>query len=387
MRRRSPTVAGWTALAATAAVVAAGCARQEAPPGTLPDSRPPQVAEIQPGRDTVVPGFDGRVRVQYDEPLRLGNDFSRQVEGSPAYRYSVEVGRSDIRIRPKEGWRKGVVYTFLIPSGVSDLLNNRTTSPVEIQLSTGPPISSTRVSGRVRDRASLQAVRDARVLFLPSTGDSVPYTAVSDTGGRFRLDGLPPGAYRAFGFVDRNRNLDLDRRLEPYDSASFRLADGTTTAELDFELVEPDSTPPVLVRAEVVDSMTVTLTFDDDLDPGQPLPATRVRLTSLPSGTAWPVDSLVFGALTPAAPPDTAAPVPSDSAAGPPGASGGRARAAPGPAPDTMALRPATKEIGVRLARSLTEGRYRVIVDSVTNLRRLVGGGDTTFAYPPSEAP
>lgn len=367
-----------------AALLLASCAKEEAPPGALPDSRPPQVTRTEPGDRAVVPDLGGDVKIEFDEPINAPSDLARQLVGSPAYRYRVSTGFSDIKIHPDGGWRKGAVYVLRVPAGIPDLLGNRTEEPIRLLFSTGPPVTDTRVSGRLLDRVTGRPARDARVLFERS-GDTVPYTATADTGGTFSLPALPPGRYEAYGFLDLNADLELQRQLEAFDSASFDLQDSTATAELVLRLTEPDTTAPRLVRARPADSVTVQLAFDDHLDPSQDFAPTEVVVRDTATGTAWPVERV--GITLPSARPpvaDTTTATTADTTAA--AATDTTTAAAPGTtaaAADTTAL--PSQQVLVRLGRPLRPGTYRVRVDGFVNLRKLAGGGDTTFVYPPAD--
>lgn len=426
------------------ALLLASCAKEEAPPGALPDSRPPQVTRTEPAERAVVPDLGGEVKIEFDEPIDAPSDLARQLVGSPAYRYRVSTGFSDIKIHPDGGWRKGAVYVIRVPAGIPDLLGNRTEEPIRLLFSTGPPVTDTRVSGRLVDRVTGRPASDARVLFERS-GDTIPYTAPADSGATFSLPALPPGRYEAYGFRDLNADLRLQRQLEAYDSASFDLPDSTSTAELVLRLTEPDTTPPRLVRARAADSVTLRLEFDDPLDPRQNFDRTEVVVRDTATGREWPVERVgitlpsarptagdttarptagsgAAGPDTGAVPADTIAPTPADTGAGPADtiaptptdtgagavppdtgaaraadtssaarsdtAAGAAADTATRTAPETAAGAAAdtttlpSQRILVRLGRPLRPGTYRVRVDGFVNLRKLAGGGDTTFVYP-----
>lgn len=408
----------------------ARCAKEEAPPGALPDTRPPQVSRIEPGNDSIVPGFDGDLHIVFNEPIKPPQDLSRTLLGSPAYRYEVGSGFSDLKIHPAGGWRAGAVYVIEIPAGIPDLLGNRTTTPIRVVFSTGAPITDTRAAGTLLDRVSGQGVQGARVLF-EHPPDTIPYSAVSDTGGRFALSSLPTGDYRVYGFRDLNGDMRLQRRLESYDSAAFDLPDSTSTVDLTLRLTEPDSTPPRLLVATALDSQTVELRFDDYLDPDQRFDSVRVAIRDTVTGASWPVSGVepetvggrsAVGGRGPSAagaPADTARPAAADTAGRSPADSAGSpgeptrpesADTAGRPAPDTtppVSLdttgaraagtgprrgTPATgtsalpvQKLLARLGRPLAPGAYRVTVEAVRNLRDLSGGGDTLFVYPASD--
>lgn len=307
--------------AACLAAAASSCARPSQPPGAPDESDPPAIRSLRPALDSVVPEMSGRATIEFDEPIRAGSDLGRQLVASPAYRFSASAGHSEISVRPEGGWRPGAVYVLRFPSGITDLLNNARDEPVRMVFSTGPPIRPTLLRARLFDRVTGEEQADGRVLYLAaredgegggpwspgdtaaSAGDTVPYTAVADTGSVYVLRHVPPGRYWAFGFVDRNQDRRLDRSLEPYDSARVTLGSDSAEASVALFTLEPDSTPPRLGRVETPDSVTIRLGFDDHLRPGQAPGSVRVLRED--TGDSLPV--VEARALTAAdtAPPDT----------------------------------------------------------------------------------
>lgn len=370
-------------VSAAAGVFAAACANEMPPPGALPDRLPPTVERITPAPDSVVPGFDGRLEIRFDEPVNVPQDLPRRMLASPFQVYEMETGFSSIRLRPRDGWRDSVVYCLEIPEGITDLLRNRTVQSTAFCFSTGAPIADTEVIGTVLDAVTGQALADASVVFL-APPDSIPYGATTRGDGRFRLRAIPPGPYDAFGFADQNRNLVLDRALEPHDSTTLVIAEGARP-DLEFRIVAPDTTPPVMLRVDAVDERTIRLEFDDPLlrpqegDPrvtvqdstsGLDIEVWAVRVGE-PATVSFPVDSAALAADSVAA--DTARVVAPDSlpAAVDPAAAGP-------PAPDAAADLP-SRFVSVRLRPAIVSGTYRVSASGFVNLRRLTGGGDTTF--------
>lgn len=395
---------GGPAAAVLLAGAAVACANVEAPPGTAPDFAPPTVRERYPAPDAVVPGFDGDVVLRFDEPIQSPRSLERQLDYSPAFEWRFTPLTNGFRVRPRDGWRPDVVYRVRLASGVSDLLRNRTTLPVEWSFSTGPEIPRTRIEGTIFDRVTVEGVRDARLLFLPP--DSTPYTVVSDTGGAFSMRGLPPGPYTILGFVDQNQNRRLDDAFEPWDSAEVVIADESTRLALDLWMIPPDSTPPVLTGATAPDSLTVVLELDDPIDPEAPLDAAAVILSAEDGGPAPAVEEVTVGVPEP--PADSVPAAGPEDAAGETDGAADEADEAPRKAPvrpDSVAdavpdgerpepppqeaLRrtdlppvPSTS-VTVRLGSPLRVGTWRVRASGFPNLRGLSGGGDTTFVYEP----
>ena len=360
------------ALAAAGAALA-GCANEQPPPGTLPDVEPPTIRSIEPADDSVVAGFDGRVRVRWNEPVRIeAGAFARDLIASPVEPYEAETGFADVRIRPRDGWRDSTVYCMQVPAGISDLLNNRTQETESFCFSTGAPIIDSYVAGTVLDAITGRGVPEALVLFI-APPDSTPYGALTTSEGRFSLRALPEGPYEALAFLDRNRNFRLDRTLEPYDSARVSAFEGARP-DLLMRIVEPDTTPPLLLRAEAWDSLTIRLEFDDPLIRPQPGVPT-VSVADSATGGAVAIEGVQVGE-----PASTSFPgAGPDSLAVPP--------VTPGAAPDSAAGDPElpSRFVTVRLRNVLEASTYRVRADGLVNLRGLVGGGDTTFvAEPPA---
>ena len=376
-------------LASLVFVPLAACARSEPPPGTRPDNTPPRTERLLPEHGAVVPGFDGYARVEFDEPLMNPRNLGRDIVGSPAGRYEVKPGRRGLEVRPEDGWRDGLVYFIRLPAGVTDLLRNRRDTPVEWLFSTGGEIPPTDVTGRVVDRVTVRGESGLRVLFLGA--DSVPYTAVTDTGGVFRLPGLPFGRYEAAGFEDQDRDFAWDAEFEPGGSVPLELVPDTPEAELQIVMLPADTTPPVPSAATARDSLSVRLEFDDPLDPEADLADATLAVIDTRTGERFEVAEFAVGLLElpepePELDPDAALdpdaePEPEDAEppAEPPEPVG----------PAMPDLEPAADYMTLLLDRPLVPGVYRVEIDGVANLRGLRGGGSVTFEYvrPPELEP
>jgi len=427
----SRSMAG-AAVGLAAAALGLACAREEPPPGAHPARVPPSVRESNPGRNSIVPGFGGSAEIRFDEPITGTRNLQQSLVASPADRYEVSSGFSNIKIRPSDGWADGVVYYFRIPEGIADLLGNRTEEPIELVFSTGPELSATRVTGEVRQRVDGVAVSPGRVLFYNLAGDSIPYGALTDRQGEFELPYLPPDDYWSFAFQDLNNNLRLERLFEPYDSVRLELGPAGIAA-LSFRVVEPDTTPPVLGLIRGEDDLVLQLQFDDYLDPEQDLSTSGLVLRQMESGARWeveevrvepgerprgrrpgetrePVEATRDTTATEPAPPDTTAaeeegPSPDDAAAEADSLVDGTVEpdslaeeaapeaAEPGPSPqeETPAQEEGTlpeeeelpsQTLRIQLATPLESGTYRLILDRIVNLRLLEAGVDTTFSYP-----
>jgi hypothetical protein len=370
-----------------AAALGIACASEQPPPGALPDHQPPQIESIEPAPDSIVPGFSGALRVRFDEPVRVEDgSFLRQLVASPLEAYRLEKGFSDLRLQPRDGWRDSVVYCMEIPAGIRDLLSNQTEIGTQFCFSTGVEMIDSEVTGTVLNAETGLPELAASVVFLQAP-DSVPYGGLTDENGQFELRSLPSGTYSSFAYVDQNGNFRLDRTLEPYDSATVTSFSGARP-DLLFRLVEPDSTPPRLLRAEARDSFTVELEFDDALvrpQPGDP----GVTLTDTTGTVSYGVFGLRMGDAASVSFPDAPGSAPAD-----PEAAADSAQTPVGPPAvqdSTTTLEIATDElptrfVTVRLLEALASGTYLIGAEGFTNMRLLEGGGDTTFVADVPEA-
>lgn len=429
--------------------LAAGCANVESPPGTGPDFEPPSVVERFPAPGAIVPDLDDDAWIRFDEPVQSPRNLERGLDLSPAWDWKFNPRISGFSVRPREGWRPGVVYRIRIPAGVTDLVRNRTRQAIEWTFSTGPDIPETRIDGIVYDRVAVAGVRDARLLFLAA--DSVPYSVVSDTGGVYGMRALPPADYTVYAFLDQNRNRRLDRASEPWDSANVSLPEPNSRYAVDLWMVPPDSTPPRLLSVVAFDTLTLSLEFDEPLDPEASLEGAVVSVTGppgqppftiaglqvgqpgavlrddageeadsdttdvgeagddpetieqapgeeaveplddrIPTPDSLVADSMIADSVAAAAPIadslDADAPI-ADSAAA-------DSMVAPDPGSRGRArlqsaeLRPMPyRTLVVRLEQPMTEDTFRVRAAGIPNLRGLTGGGDTTFVYVAPLAP
>jgi hypothetical protein len=176
---------------------------------------------------------------------------------------------------------------------------------------------------------------------------------------------------RAFNDPNANRSLE---GFEPRDTTAARVAVGARPA-VELSIVAPDSTAPRPLEATIADS-TITVRFDDFLDPAQRITTAQVTLLA-PDSTPVRIASVALGTPTePAAQPGA----PRDSAA---------AGVRP-PVRDTAAAAPAAPQrpvpartIAVRVAGELRpDAQYTVRVTGMRNLVGLVGGGEVRFRTP-----
>jgi len=373
-------------LAALAALALAACAKIEPPPGGPKDLLPPGLIATIPDSLAVLPDFSGDVEFVFNETVSEGGspnmglgtgDLERLIILSPTEQVPrVRWKRSRVTVRPREGWRPDRVYRVQLLPGVMDIRRNRNDSTTVVTFTTGAPIPTLRLQGRIWDWTTARPAASALVvaLLLP---DSLRYRMLADTAGRFDFGPLPSGDYLVFGAIDQNRNVRLDPR-EAWDSV--RMArDSSAVPEL--WVFPHDTVGPRLSTAAVSDSFTAILTFSQPLDPAHRVAASAVRVLLLPDSTPGTVLSLL-----PRAEHDTLYPPPPK----PVDTTAAKAAPAPVPVPAPVrvdSVRPARAPLSTALLLRVKEAwqpgaSYLIEVDSVRNVN-----GAAANARGPLQAP
>jgi hypothetical protein len=402
---------------------ASGCAQIGEPPGGPPDLVAPKLTGTFPESTAVVPGFDDDAEFQFDEIVNEGGtpnfgtgtgDLERLILLSPTNRVpNVSWKKRRIAVRPREGWQANRVYRIELLPGVADLRNNRSTNGRIITFSTGAPLPTRFLEGRVVDWSTSrpQALALVEAILQP---DSLVYRTSADSSGRFRFGPLPDGEYLVGGVLDQNRNNRLDRR-EAFDTV--RIAAGRDSVG-ELWAFQHDSVAARIQGLAVNDSLSIGVTFNQRLNPYQRFITDSFRVRLLPDSTLVPIDTVV---LAPAydslfrrgtAPADSAAPADSVALARARADSVRQARAdsmaradsirraqaprrrlpgvpEPRPPEGPLTSRPALFDrIIIRLGQQLVPGaRYVVETNGIENVSRVAGRAILGLAVPERKPP
>jgi hypothetical protein len=247
----------------------AACAGNFPPPGGPERHNPPLVLFFVPDTNAV------NVRV-HEASIQFDEVVGQRPQGAPdltglflisPYDGEPHVGwhRSRITIRPRHGFRPNTVYTITMLPGLVDLHNNLRRTGASLTFSTGPTIPETVIRGRVFDWVAGQVSPRGFVQVFKPTDTTLVFVAQSDSNGAFVLPHLFPGEYKVRGFIDANRNRQLDR-TEAWDTTHINLVDSARVEILAFV---HDTIGPHITDVAVRDSVTIRLTFDRGIDTAQ----------------------------------------------------------------------------------------------------------------------
>lgn len=188
---------------------------------------PPAIILVSPDSGAVLPALAGDAVIQYDEVIDemasgaggggagAVSGLGKQVVLSPvAGPVSVSWHRSSIHVKPREGWKPGRVYHLQILPGIVDLHRNIQKRGATILFSTGPAIPTASLRGIAISWVEQRTLTLSLVRAVPKP-DTVAYLTYTDSTGRFRLDGVPPGQYVLYAVNDQNGNRIQDPREAP----------------------------------------------------------------------------------------------------------------------------------------------------------------------------
>jgi hypothetical protein len=309
------------------------------------------VVRTVPESGAVLASPPSRAEIDFDEVISeqvaaTQRDIQGAVILSPVSgKVTVDWRRTRITVEPKGGFQPGRIYRLELLPVITDLRQNRMKRGSLVVFSTGPALPTATLRGTVVDWTAKHAAASALIeaMLLP---DSLPYRALADSGGNFRMLQMPAGEYLVYGVVDQNG----DRRRGPreaFDTARVTLQD---TATVELYAFTHDTVGPRLKSVDLQDSLTLRLTFDRPLDPAQAPDTSMVSVTPADDSTRLlPLSAVLtpaaFDSVTKAA---AAAAAARDTTPRRPAAPGAGARdttprrpAAPGAAPAGVQGRPA----------------------------------------------
>jgi hypothetical protein len=323
------------------------------PPGGPVDTKAPEIVKIAPdsGKTGVTPK---EVIFRFDEVVRERPSGATSISGlfliSPRNgEPRADWHREEISVRPRRGWRKNTAYTVTLLPGLSDLRGNTRNTGAVMVFSTGATIPTSRITGLLYNWTEARPItRNGVVEAWPRGDTTFVYVTTTDSTGAYVLPALSPGDYVVRGFSDDNNSRGLDRR-ESFDTVSITLRDSASTNVFSFV---HDSLGARLQSANLKDSVTVDLSFDNALSLSNPLTPAQIRV-------AGP-DSVDLGVISVTLPPaDTAAAV----------------RKLGRPIPP--------RSVTIKLAHPVRpKTAYRIRVTGIRNLMGVVRNGDFLLATP-----
>lgn len=245
------------------------CASPGVPPGAPERNTPPAVLQLVPDTNSVK--VNARyVVVQFDavvseRPVSPGaQSLADLVTLSPRHGdIDVDWKRSQIRIRPKRGWKDNTTYSIQIAPGIADLQGNVRDSTITLVFSTGPTLDSTFVRGIVFDWVSGAPVSGAVVEAVPRPDSSSVYIAHSDSEGYYSIRVPNNQNFTVRASINTLQERAFDARMA-YDTSYIAFRD---SAFVELLAYTHDTVGPTLGAVRPVDSVTLEARFAGLIDP------------------------------------------------------------------------------------------------------------------------
>jgi hypothetical protein len=151
--------------------------------------------------------------------------------------------------------------------GLADIRGNVRNTGITTFFSTGPVIPHTRIAGNVFDWVSGSPATGALIESFVAPDTVHAYLAVADSVGAFVMEHMPPATYTVRAYLDQNKNQGIDPS-EAWDSVTVSLSD---SARRDLVIFVHDTIAPRIREVRATDSVTLLVSFDKPVDPGQKL--------------------------------------------------------------------------------------------------------------------
>ena len=247
-----------------AALVLAGCAKPDFPPGGPIDTIPPRVVATSPADSTVRVPPDAGIEVLFSEPMDRTSvrDGFRifPPPGLPSFHWS---GRR-LKVSWAEPLQQRTTYQAFLSAGARDMHNVALGMPLTIRFTTGDSLDPGKIRGVLRARTlptkgvPIWAYPDSLGLHPDFTNDLPSYVTETDTIGAYQLSGLPLGHnFTVHAAYDMNRSGGIDSVTDivaSYGSVIRLTPERPVADSINIVAVNPQAPATVSGRVSAADS-------------------------------------------------------------------------------------------------------------------------------------
>lgn len=198
------------------------CAKQSSPMGGPKDTIPPTLIRSIPPNESV--NFDAKqLELIFSEDVIL-NAPKEQLIVTPTIGkdYKITSRRNIVRIEFEDPLLDSTTYTFNFRETVQDITEKNPVRNLQLAYSTGSYLDSLSIEGTISGMLNGKPIEDATVA-LHVENDTfnifehpATYFTKTNEEGKFKISHLRPDNYFLYAFDDKNRNLIVNSRSEPY---------------------------------------------------------------------------------------------------------------------------------------------------------------------------
>ncbi len=198
------------------------CANPIPPTGGPKDERPPQLDTLNSTRNMQTRFEKKDIVLAFDEWVELKDAFNQVIVSPPLeFRPTIERKKKTIQFKfdERETLRDSATYVINFGEAIKDLTEGNV-APIVFVFSTGDYIDSLSVEGTIVDAYTGEPVKDVLFMLYENLADSVfkterPfYFARTDETGKFIVNNIKAGTFKATALVDKNLNYRFDNEAE-----------------------------------------------------------------------------------------------------------------------------------------------------------------------------
>ena len=254
------------------ALLAAACAKQSTPMGGPRDEDPPKVLEMLPANQSTNIKPE-EILITFDEFIELDNAAKNIIITPRINKDEIEITalKNTLSIILNQELEDSTTYVFNFQKSVADLSEGNPVENLKLVFSTGNTIDSLSISGRVNFYFPDQReeFKDILIGIYPLADTTNVFTAQpyylseTDSTGKFIINNIKPGQYKAYAWRDDNNNLKAEYKTEAFDFIRDTISIEQNLENIVFNLAKGDQTPLKLTRTAVT-GRTFDLIFNKE---------------------------------------------------------------------------------------------------------------------------
>lgn len=240
--------------------LAAACAKQSTPMGGPRDEDPPKVLEMLPANQSTNIKPE-EILITFDEFIELDNAAKNIIITPRINKDEIEIIalKNTLSIVLNQELEDSTTYVFNFQKSVADLSEGNPVENLKLVFSTGNTIDSLSFSGRVNFYFPDQkeVFEDILIGIYPVSDTTNVFTAQpyylseTDSTGKFSINNIKPGQYKAYAWQDDNNNLKAEFKTEAFDFILDTISIDQNFENVVFNLSKGDQTPLKLTRTAV----------------------------------------------------------------------------------------------------------------------------------------
>ncbi len=241
-------------------IVAVACAKQSTPMGGPRDEEPPKVLEMVPANQSLNIKPE-KILITFDEFIELDNATKNIIITPRINKDEIEITalKNTLSIVLNQELEDSTTYVFNFQKSVADLSEGNPVENLKLVFSTGDNIDSLSFSGNVNYYFPDQReeFKDIIIGIYPASDTTNVFTAQpyylseTDSTGKFTINNIKPGDYKAYAWRDDNSNLKAEFKTEAFDFILDTISLQQNLENVVFNLAKGDQTPIKLTRSTV----------------------------------------------------------------------------------------------------------------------------------------